>query len=428
MLKIYDTNYQDFLDNIFSRNSKNTDDVSKIVREIIQDIKINNDSALFKYIEKFDGAKLNSQNIKVSDDEIKKAYQDVDKDYISLIQKSIERIKFFHQKQLEKSWFDCSKPGEFLGQIVNPLNSVGVYVPGGKAFYPSSVLMNIVPAKVAGVKNIIMVSPSDKNGVLNSFCIVAALEAGVTNIYKVGGAQAVAALAYGTNTIPKVDKITGPGNIYVATAKKEVYGQTGIDSIAGPSEILVIADDFANPAFVAADLLSQAEHDEMASSILICLSKDFANNVNKEIARQTSYLTRKNIITQSLNNYGGILIVDSIEKAFEISNQIAPEHLEVCVNNPFSYLSMVKNAGAVFLGDYSPEPLGDYMAGTNHVLPTSQSAKFFSPLCVEDFMKKTSVIYFDKKSLDNLSDDIIKFANIECLDAHANSIFIRKEV
>ncbi len=344
-----------------------------------------------------------------------------------VMERSGERIRVVHGKQKRIRWLEPEKSGELLGQLILPLSSVGVYVPGGKAAYPSSVLMNVIPAKVAGVEKIIMVTPPDKNGKISANTIVAAVEAGVTHIYKVGGAQAVAALAFGTESIPKVNKIVGPGNIYVALAKRCVFGYVGLDSVAGPSEILVIADESANPSYVAADLLSQAEHDELASSVLITTSMEFAEKVNYEIERQTERLERKDIIKKSLDNYGAVIVVESIDTAVELCNQIAPEHMEICTKEPFFVLPKIKNAGAVFLGNYTPEPLGDYMAGPNHVLPTSGTAKFFSPLSVDDFIKKSSVLAFSKEAFDKLGNDVIKFAEAEGLTAHANSVKIRMQ-
>jgi len=399
------------------------------VQKIIEAVKELGDEAIFKYSQEFDGVELNSKTLKVTQDEIDYAYTQVDSKLIDVLKRAKDRIESYHAKQKTNSWFDTSEKGVILGQKVTPLESVGVYVPGGKAVYPSSVLMNVLPAIVAGVERIAMVTPPSKafDGRINPLTLVAADLCGIDEIYKVGGAQAVAALAFGTEIISKVDKIVGPGNIFVALAKKAVYGHVSIDSIAGPSEVLVIADEQANPKFVAADLLSQAEHDELASSVLVTTDEQMAYAVAKEIKRQTDYLSRKEIMTASLNKYGAIIIVDSLEEAVTISNDIAPEHLEICTKDPFSVMPMIKNAGAIFLGDYSPEPLGDYMAGPNHVLPTNGTAKFFSPLSVDDFVKKSSIISFDESALSELHEDIVTFANAEFLTAHANAIKVRFE-
>lgn len=414
----------DKIDAILNRSQLDYKNIQQVVDDILLDVRKNGDEALFSYTEKFDKILVDENSVIVSDAEIKKAYADISDDLLDVIKKAVVRIKDFHQKQKINSWLEPDYNGETMGQLIRPIENVGVYVPGGKASYPSSVIMNVIPAKVAGVKNIYMVTPSSKDGI-NCATIVAAVEAGVSKIFKIGGAQAVAALAYGTETVPKVDKICGPGNIYVAVAKKTVFGHVNIDSVAGPSEILVIADKTANPSYVAADMLSQAEHDELASSILITDDLNLANEVNKQLVIQTNKLSRKEIIETSLKDFGAIIVVDDLKKACEISNSIAPEHLEICTNSPFSMLNDIKNAGAIFLGHYTPEPLGDYMAGPNHVLPTSGTAKFFSPLTVDDFIKKSSVISFTKEALFNLGDDVIKFANAESLTAHANAIKIR---
>lgn len=399
----------------------------KQVIDIIEEVKLQGDNAIIFYNEKFDGISLNVDEIKVSRKEIEEAYTKVDSNLIEVIKRAKIRIESFHNKQKSYSWFDTSEKGTILGQKITPLESVGVYVPGGKAVYPSSVLMNILPAQVAGVERIVMVTPPSKelDGNINPLTLVAADICGIKEIFKVGGAQAIAALAFGTQTIPKVHKIVGPGNIFVALAKKAVYGHVSIDSIAGPSEILVLADKYANPKFVAADLLSQAEHDELASSVLITTDEELANKVKKEIERQMSYLSRNKIMEASLNTYGAIIIVEDLQDAINICNDIAPEHLEICMRDPFSIMPLIKNAGSIFLGDYSPEPLGDYMAGPNHVLPTNGTAKFFSPLNVDDFIKKSSIISFNEEALGLLKDDIIAFANAEFLTAHANSIKVR---
>ncbi|PKM95898.1 MAG: histidinol dehydrogenase [Firmicutes bacterium HGW-Firmicutes-1] len=399
------------------------------VAKIIEEIKINGDSAVIEFSKQFDGVSLEMNTIKVTKEDIDFAYSQVEPTIIEVIKRAKFRIEAFHNKQKTYSWFDTSEKGAILGQKVTPIESVGVYVPGGKAVYPSSVLMNVLPAIVAGVEKIVMVTPPSKEleGRINPLTLVAADLCGIHEIYKVGGAQAIAALAFGTQIIPKVDKIVGPGNIFVALAKKAVYGHASIDSIAGPSEVLVIADASANAKFVAADLLSQAEHDELASAVLVTTDEALAYEVEKEIIRQTGYLSRHEIIKASLDKFGAIIIVDSLQEAVDICNDIAPEHLELCVKEPFSVMPMIKNAGAIFLGDYSPEPLGDYMAGPNHVLPTNGTAKFFSPLNVDDFVKKSSIISFDEDALALLKDDIITFANAEFLTAHANSIKVRFE-
>lgn len=410
------------LEKMINRSQLEKADIQNIVDDIITNIRKNGDKALFEYTKKFDKFDVNKDNIKVTREEIEEAYNKVDADLIKVIKKSAERIKTFHEKQKINSWLEPNKNGEMLGQLIRPLETVGVYVPGGKAAYPSSVLMNIVPAYVAGVSNIVMTTPPNKEGKINPTTIVAADIAGATAIYKAGGAQAVASLAFGTESIPKADKIVGPGNIFVALAKRSVYGYVNIDSVAGPSEILVIADEKANPIYVAADLLSQAEHDEMASAILVTTSESLAKAVEAELREQTDKLERKEIIEKSLENYGAIIITENMEDAFYIANKIAPEHLEICVEDAMNKLTMVQNAGAVFLGNFSPEPLGDYMAGPNHVLPTSGTARFFSPLSIDDYIKKSSIINFSENALKELSDDIVAFANAEGLTAHANSI------
>ena len=416
----------ELIERILSRSKFEYGDAPAKVEKIVNDIKDNGDEALFRYTKDFDKVELTKDTIQVSQAEIDEAYSKVDKELIEVIRHSAERIKSFHEKQKRISWLEPEKTGELMGQLILPLASAGVYVPGGKAAYPSSVLMNVVPAKVAGVEQIVMVTPPGKDGKVSPTTVVAAIEAGVTHIYKVGGAQAVAALAFGTESVPKVNKIVGPGNIFVALAKRCVFGYVGLDSVAGPSEILVIADDSANPAYVAADLLSQAEHDELASAVLITTSDELAVKVQAEVERQTKMLERKEIINKSLDNYGAIIVVDDIDTAVELCNNIAPEHMEVCTKEPFFVLPKIKNAGAIFLGHYTPEPLGDYMAGPNHVLPTSGTAKFFSPLSVDDFIKKSSVLSFSKEAFDNLSEDVIKFAEAEGLTAHANSIKVRR--
>ena len=415
------------LDNLLKRSPNNYGQYADAVNEIVEAVRAEGDSAVFSYTKKFDGADLNKNNIRVTKEEIEDAYTQVDPEVLEVIRKAIVNIRVYHEKQRQYSWFDSQPNGTILGQKVTALSRVGVYVPGGKAAYPSSVLMNIIPAKVAGVEQIIMVTPPGKDGKVNPGTLVAANEAGADVVYKVGGAQAVAALAFGTETIPKVDKIVGPGNIFVALAKKAVYGYVSIDSIAGPSEILVIADETANPRFVAADLLSQAEHDELASAILVTTSEELADRVSDEVDAFVQALSRKDILEKSLDNYGYILIAENLDQAVDIANEIASEHLEIVTKNPFEVMTQIKNAGAIFLGEYSSEPLGDYFAGPNHVLPTNGTAKFFSPLSVDDFIKKSSIIYYSKKALEPVKDDIIKFAESEFLTAHANSIKVRFE-
>ncbi len=413
------------IERILGRAKFDYGDIPSAVEKIVNDVKNNGDEAFFKYTKNFDNTEIDRNTVRVTKEEIDEAYSVIDSELIEVIKRSAERIKAFHEKQKRVSWFEPEKNGELLGQLILPLASVGIYVPGGKAAYPSSVLMNVIPAKVAGVEKIVMITPPGRNGKVTPTTIVAAVEAGVTHIYKGGGAQAIAALAFGTESIPKVNKIVGPGNIYVALAKRCVFGYVGLDSVAGPSEILVIADETANPAYVAADLLSQAEHDELASSVLLTTSYGFAEKVKYEVEKQTELLERKEIIKKSLDNYGAIIVVDDIDSAVSLCNEIAPEHMEICTKEPFFVLPKIKNAGAVFLGNYTPEPLGDYMAGPNHVLPTSGTAKFFSPLSVDDFIKKSSLLAFSKEAFEKLSGDVIKFAEAENLTAHANSIKIR---
>lgn len=416
---------KDILENLLKRSPNSYGKFEASVAAILADVKEKGDEAVFDYTKRFDGADINAENIVVTKDEIDEAYSLVDEQLVEVIRKALVNIREYHAKQKQYSWFDSTPNGTILGQKVTPLNRVGVYVPGGKAAYPSSVLMNIIPAKVAGVSQIIMTTPPGKDGRVNPGTLVAANEAGVDVIYKVGGAQAIAAMAYGTDSIRKVDKIVGPGNIYVALAKKAVYGHVSIDSIAGPSEILVIADETANPRYVAADLLSQAEHDEMASAILITTSEELADKVSKEIDGFVAELSRSEIISKSLENYGYILIAKDIDEAVETANEIASEHLEIVTKDPFTVMTKIRNAGAIFLGEYSSEPLGDYFAGPNHVLPTNGTAKFFSPLGVDDFIKKSSIISYSREALEPIHEDIIKFANAERLTAHANSIKVR---
>ncbi|MGN0496675.1 MAG: histidinol dehydrogenase [Lachnospiraceae bacterium] len=418
---------QNLLDDLLKRSPNNYTEYADVVQEIVDNVRKNGDAALFEYTKKFDKATITPSNIKVTEEEIEEAYKLVDPHLVDVIRKALVNIRSYHEKQKQYGWFDTTKDGTMLGQKVTPLNSVGVYVPGGKAVYPSSVLMNIVPAKVAGVEKIIMTTPCNEEGKVYPTTLVAAKEAGVDAIYKAGGAQAVAALAYGTESVPKVDKIVGPGNIFVALAKRAVYGYVSIDSIAGPSEILVLADDSANPRFVAADLLSQAEHDELASAILITTSKELAKKVSLEVDNFIKELSRGEIIQKSIDNYGYILVAQDMNDAIDAANDIASEHLEIVTENPFEVMMKIKNAGAIFIGEYSSEPLGDYFAGPNHVLPTNGTAKFFSPLSIDDFIKKSSVIYYSKEALDKIHEDIIDFATSEQLTAHANSIKVRFE-
>lgn len=418
---------KDILNNLLKRSPSNYGDYAATVEEIVNDVRDNGDAALFSYTKKFDKADITADNVLVTKEEIEYAYTQVDKELLDVIRKAKENIREYHEKQKQYSWFDSKPNGTLLGQKVSALASVGVYVPGGKAVYPSSVLMNVMPAKVAGVENIIMTTPCNAEGEVYATTLVAANEAGVTAIYKAGGAQAIAALAYGTESIPKVDKIVGPGNIFVALAKRAVYGHVSIDSIAGPSEVLVLADDTANPRYVAADLLSQAEHDEMASAILVTTSKDLAEKVSVQVDEFIEELSRKEIMRKSIDNYGYILLADSLNDAIDAVNDIASEHLEIVTANPFDVMTRIRNAGAIFIGEYSSEPLGDYFAGPNHVLPTNGTAKFFSPLSVDDFIKKSSIIYYSKEALEAVHKDIESFAKAEQLTAHANSIAVRFE-
>lgn len=426
-MKLEESSIDNILENLLKRSPNQYDTYQDTVAEILNDVKENGDKALFAYTEKFDKAVITKDTIKVTEEEIKEAYDQVDDSLIEVMKKSLANIRDFHEKQLRNSWFETREDGVILGQRVTALESVGVYVPGGKAAYPSSVLMNIIPAKVAGVKRIVMTTPPGKDGKVTPVTLVAAHLAGATEVYKVGGAQAIGALAYGTASIPKVDKIVGPGNIFVALAKKAVYGHVSIDSIAGPSEILVLADETANAHYVAADLLSQAEHDEMASAILITTSTELAQNVEKEIEGYLKVLSRKEIIEKSLENFGYILIAEDMDEAIEAANEIASEHMEIVTKNAFEVMMKVRNAGAIFIGEYSSEPLGDYFAGPNHVLPTNGTAKFFSALSVDDFIKKSSIVYYSKSALQEIHKDIIQFASSEQLTAHANSIAVRFE-
>ena len=418
---------KDILDTLLKRSPNNYGKFEAAVSEILSNIREKGDEALFAYTKEFDKTEINAGNIRVTEEEIKEAYEKVEPALVEVIRKALVNIRKYHEKQLQNSWFTSKEDGTMLGQKITALNRVGVYVPGGKAVYPSSVLMNIVPAKVAGVSRIIMTTPPGKDGKVNPSTLVAAKEAGADEIYKAGGAQAIGALAYGTESIPKVDKIVGPGNIFVALAKKAVYGYVSIDSVAGPSEILVLADETANPRFVAADLLSQAEHDELASAILITTSKELADKVEEEVNGFLKVLSRKEIISKSLENFGYILIAENMEEAIEAANAIASEHMEIVTANPFEVMMKVRNAGAIFIGEYSSEPLGDYFAGPNHVLPTNGTAKFFSPLSVDDFVKKSSIVYYSREALKEIHKDIIQFASSEQLTAHANSIAVRFE-
>ena len=418
---------KNLLEDLLKRSPNNYGQYEASVKEILDKVKEEKDAAVFAYTAKFDGAELTADTIEVTDAEIEEAYAQVDDTLLTVIRKAKDNIESYHAKQRQNSWFTSTENGTMLGQKVTPLNRVGVYVPGGKAVYPSSVLMNIVPAKVAGVPHIVMTTPPGKDGKVNPSTLVAAKEAGADEIYKVGGAQAIGALAYGTASIPKVDKIVGPGNIFVALAKKAVYGHVSIDSIAGPSEILVLADETANAHYVAADLLSQAEHDEMASAILITTSTELAQNVEKEIEGYLKVLSRKEIIEKSLENFGYILIAEDMDEAIEAANEIASEHMEIVTKNAFEVMMKVRNAGAIFIGEYSSEPLGDYFAGPNHVLPTNGTAKFFSALSVDDFIKKSSIVYYSRSALQEIHKDIIQFASSEQLTAHANSIAVRFE-
>lgn len=418
---------QNILADLLKRDPNNYDSYADTVQEIVDQVKTRKDEAVFEYTKRFDGADINASNVRVTEEEIQEALTLVEPSLLDIMKKAMKNIRDYHQMQVQHSWFDSKPNGTLLGQKVTALESVGVYVPGGKAAYPSSVLMNILPAEVAGVKRIVMVTPPGKDGKVNPVTLIAAHLAGATEVYKVGGAQAVAALAFGTESIPRVNKIVGPGNIFVALAKKAVFGHVSIDSIAGPSEILVLADETANPRFVAADLLSQAEHDELASSILVTTSMELAENVSKEVDAFVQVLSRKEILEKSLDNFGYILVVDTLEAAIETANEIASEHLEIVTKNPFEVMTKIQNAGAIFIGEYSSEPLGDYFAGPNHVLPTNGTAKFFSPLSVDDFIKKSSVIYYSKEALEPIHKDIIAFAEAEHLTAHANSIKVRFE-
>ena len=425
--KLTEETKQNLLQDLLKRSPDSYGEYEERVAAILKQVKEKGDEALFTYTEQFDHAHLTKETVRVSEEEIAEAYEKTDEKLIGVIRKALENIRSYHEKQKQYSWFDSKPDGTLLGQKVTPLKRVGVYVPGGKAVYPSSVLMNVIPARIAGVDEIIMVTPPGRDGKVSPHTLVAAKEAGVDAIYKVGGAQAIAALAYGTESIPKTDKIVGPGNIYVALAKKAVYGYVSIDSVAGPSEILVIADETANPRYVAADLLSQAEHDELASAILVTTSAELAEKVSDEVDGFLKELSRAEIIQKSLDNYGYILVAQTMEEAIETANEIASEHLEILTKNPFDVMTKIRNAGAIFLGEYASEPLGDYFAGPNHILPTNGTAKFFSPLSVDDFIKKSSIISYSRDALEKIHEDIEYFAQAEQLTAHANSIKVRFE-
>ena len=418
---------QNLLDSLLKRSPGNYGQYQDTVQEIVDRVKTKGDQALFELTRKFDWEGIDASNVKVTEAEVQEAYDTIDPQLVETIRKSLKNIREYHEKQKQYSWFDTTPEGTMLGQKVTPLASAGVYVPGGKAVYPSSVLMNIVPAKIAGVAHVVMCTPCNKEGKVNPAVLVAAKEAGADEVYKVGGAQAIAAMAFGTESIPKVDKITGPGNIFVALAKKAVSGFVSIDSIAGPSEILVLADETATPRYVAADLLSQAEHDELASAILITTSKELAEKVSKEVDGFVKVLERAPIIQKSLDNYGYILLADNMEDAIDAANAIASEHLEIITKNPFDTMTRIRNAGAIFLGEYASEPLGDYFAGPNHILPTNGTARFFSPVNVDDFIKKTSIISYSRQALEKVHNQIETFAKSEGLTAHANSIKVRFE-
>lgn len=418
---------RNLLEDLLKRSPNQYCEYEERVAAILQEVKGKKDQAIFDFTKRFDGAEITAETIEVTEAEIEEAYGLVDASLLEIIRKAKENIRVYHEKQKQYSWFDSKPDGTMLGQKVTPLQRVGVYVPGGKAVYPSSVLMNVLPAKVAGVDEIIMVTPPEKDGKVNPNTLVAAKEAGADRVFKVGGAQAIAALAYGTESIPKVDKIVGPGNIYVALAKKAVYGHVSIDSIAGPSEILVVADETANPRFVAADLLSQAEHDELASAILVTTSDELANQVSAQVDIFVEELSRTEIMKKSLDNYGYILVADTMDDVIDIANEIASEHLEIMTKNPYEVMMKIRNAGAIFIGEYSSEPLGDYFAGPNHILPTNGTAKFFSPLGVDDFIKKSSIISYSREALEAVHLDIEQFAEAEQLTAHANSIKVRFE-
>jgi histidinol dehydrogenase len=426
-MKIIDSQNNDInaeLRRIINRGEAATEDVAATVREVVERVRREGDPAVLEYTEKFDKVKLTHKDMRISPEEIKEAYAHVDAKKVDALKLAARNIRAFHEKQKISSWVTQEADGVILGNLARPIRSAGVYVPGGKACYPSSVLMNVIPAKTAGVEQLVMCCPAP-GGILNPYILVAADIAGVSEIYKIGGAQAVAAMAYGTATIPKVDKIVGPGNIYVATAKRYVFGQVDIDMIAGPSEILIIADHTANPVFVASDLLSQAEHDELASSLLVTTSRELAEKVDAEIEKQLANLIRKDIARKAIDRFGAVVIVEDLHKAADVSNSIAPEHLELAVEQPFELLSKIKNAGAIFLGHYSPESVGDYVAGPNHVLPTGGTARFFSPLSTDSFMKKSSLIFYTQEGLDKVAEAVMQIADVEGLEAHGNTIKVR---
>ncbi|MCI6638874.1 MAG: histidinol dehydrogenase [Bilifractor sp.] len=427
IVELSEENRKEVQENILKRSPSTFGDQEAIVRAIIEDIKARGDKAVFEYTKKFDRADISEDNFQVSKEEIRAAYKEVPPELLDVVRKALVNIRDFHEKQKQNSWITTTEKGTILGQKVTPMQRVGVYVPGGKAAYPSSVLMNIVPAKVAGVDEVIMTTPCNAEGKVNPVVLVAANEAGADRVFKVGGAQAIAALAFGTESIPKVDKIVGPGNIFVALAKKAVYGNVSIDSVAGPSEILVLADETANPRYVAADLLSQAEHDEMASAVLITTSDDLARKVSEEVDNFVKVLSRREIIQKSLDNFGRILVAPTRQEAIDAANEFAPEHLEIVMKDAFEVMTKIRNAGAIFIGEYSSEPLGDYFAGPNHILPTSGTARFFSPLGVDDFVKKSSIIHYSREALKEIHKDIEQFAKCEQLTAHANSIAVRFE-
>ena len=427
IIRLDEEKKQNILEGLLKRDPNQYGQYADTVQQIVDDVKMRRDQALFEYTEKFDHAKIDASTIRVTEEEIQEAMDKVDPSLLSVMKKSMENIRDHHSRQVRQSWFSSRPDGTILGQKITALESVGVYVPGGKAAYPSTVLMNIIPAEVAGVERIVMVTPPGADGKVNPVTLTAAHLAGATEVYKVGGAQAIAALAFGTQSVPRVNKIVGPGNIFVALAKKAVYGHVSIDSIAGPSEILVIADETANPRYVAADLLSQTEHDELASAILVTTSMELAQAVSKEVDQFLETLSRRAILEKSLENYGYILVTDTLDEAIQTANEIASEHLEIATKNPFEVMTKIRNAGAIFIGEYSSEPLGDYFAGPNHVLPTNGTAKFFSPLGVDDFIKKSSIIYYSKDALRKAHRDIEAFAQSEQLTAHANSIRVRFE-
>lgn len=427
IVELSEENKKEVQKNILQRSPSTFGAQEATVRSIIEDIKARGDEAVFEYTKKFDRAEITTDNFQVTEEEIRAAYKEVPPELLDVVRKALVNIRAFHEKQKQNSWITTTEKGTILGQKITPMQRVGVYVPGGKAAYPSSVLMNIVPAKVAGVEEVIMTTPCSAQGKVNPVVLVAANEAGADRIFKVGGAQAIAALAFGTESIPKVDKIVGPGNIFVALAKKAVYGNVSIDSVAGPSEILVLADETANPRYVAADLLSQAEHDEMASAVLVTTSEDLARKVSAEVDGFLKILSRREIIQKSLDNFGRILVARSRQEAIDAANEFAPEHLEIVMKDAFEVMTKIRNAGAIFIGEYSSEPLGDYFAGPNHILPTSGTARFFSPLSVDDFVKKSSIIHYSREALKEIHKDIEQFAKCEQLTAHANSIAVRFE-